>query len=359
MSSSSSSSSSSSEAVTRTVLGWSAAMMQSGVSPAGMHAFSAASAAAAEASLPSSLCATFSAVSGDIAEQLSDCLLGLGAQSVVVQEARAEGQPEQEKFGAEAGLWDSCQVLAHFPLEHNVDETVAAVQDILELPGLSFELEEVVDQEWVEQIKASYVPVQIAEGLYIVPEWSEPADPAALNIRLTPGVAFGTGEHPTTKLCLRYLAGQDLQGCSVCDYGTGSGVLAIAALLMGASSAVGTDTDPLAVRAAEANAGLNGMQGRFSVVGCGANLDDADPLLQLEPSTPRLFDVVVANILRGPLLELQPRLTAYCRPGGRLALSGILAEQAPDVVAAYSPYFEDFQVSTEGSWALVTARRKQ
>eukprot|EP00879_Flechtneria_rotunda_P033157 GHRR01036694.1.p1 GENE.GHRR01036694.1~~GHRR01036694.1.p1 ORF type:complete len:182 (+),score=51.90 GHRR01036694.1:303-848(+) len=169
-----------------------------------------------------------------------------------------------------------------------------------------------------------------------------------------------SGEHPTTRLCLRLLASLSLQGSTVMDYGTGSGILAIAALLLGAESAVGTDTDPLAVRAAEANAALNGVACKLRVVRCGPNLNDLDPLLQLsgKGQDGNTFDLVVANILRGPLVELQPRLTAYCKPGGQIALSGILDAQAPDVIEAYSPGFEGFQVHTDGGWALVTARSK-
>eukprot|EP00775_Hariotina_reticulata_P008826 gene8826-9005_t len=248
---------------------------------------------------------TFSPVTGDTAEQLCDCLLGFGAQSVVIEEFRPPGGLEQERFGADADLWDDCQVMAHFELQVSGKAANSAA------PSLSYTQEQVVDQEWVAQIKASYVPVQVAEGLYIVPEWSEPEDSTAINIILTPGVAFGTGEHPTTKLCLRHLRSLTLEGCSIMDYGAGSGVLAIAALLMGATSAVATDIDPLAVRAAEANAALNGVQQQMQVLQCGPCLQDPDPV-----------------------------------------------QQAPDVVDAYNAVFEDFQVSCDGSWALITARRQ-
>ncbi|KAF8064663.1 prmA [Scenedesmus sp. PABB004] len=360
-----------SEAVTRSVLGAAWTLMAAGVAPSGVAAFAAASEAASVGpDLPSSLRVTFAPMSGQQAEALSDALLGFGAQSVVLQEARAPGAAEQEVFGAESGVWDSCEVLAHFALEEDVHAVVATARDILGLAALPFDVEAVVDQEWVAQIKASYVPVQVCERLSIVPDWCEPGGAGAdagggapgggVRVRLTPGIAFGTGEHPTTKLCLRHLAGlPDLHGQRVVDYGCGSGVLAIAALLLGAASAVGTDTDPLAVRAAEANAVLNGVQGRLTVVRCGASLHDPDPLLALPAGAEGApADLVVANILRGPLLELAPRLAAYARPGGRLALSGILAEQAPDILAAYGDAFEGFEVATEGSWALVTATRK-
>lgn len=195
---------------------------------------------------------------------------------------------------------------------------------------------------------------------------------------LTPGVAFGTGEHPTTRLCLRAIArlgglpveegGQQneqnrLEKKRVLDYGTGSGVLAVAALLLGASRAVGTDTDPLAVRASAANARLNGVSGAFVAMRVAPDLPDADEDDEDDEAGARLrreagggFDLVVANILRGPLLELAPRLARLCAPGGRLLLSGILAEQAPEVQARYASLgFARFAVETEGSWAALSA----
>lgn len=346
--------------------------MFAGIPPTGLHAFCTAAFSPDSGSNPSSSSSNYPTslatsqrvslgpVPGWQAELLSDALLGFGAQSVVVEEFRADGQQEQERFGAEADLWDNCRLLVHFAVEHDVEDTLQNVKEACDLPDLQHSVELVVDQEWVSQIKASYVPVQVADGLYIIPDWSQPVDTSATNIILTPGVAFGTGEHPTTKLCLCTLTQMKLAGADVMDYGTGSGVLAIAALLLGASRAVGTDTDPLAVRASAANAELNGLQDRLQLVQCGAGLSDPDPLLQLQqgPASGRCFDLVMANILRGPLLELQPRLAAYCKPGGHLVLSGILQEQVPDVLAAYEPHFEGFEVATEGSWACVTAVRR-
>lgn len=282
-----------------------------------------------------------------------------------VEEHRPPGAPEQEIFddgSGESGVWDRCDVVAFFALEDDAAEAVRCAADAVELPDARFELEEIANEGWVEQIKASYVPLRIADDLYIVPEWCEPEDPAALNIVMQPGVAFGTGEHPTTRLCLQHLlrSRQWLAGKRVMDYGTGSGVLAIAALKLGAAHATGTDTDSLAVQSAQRNGELSGVPPAvFEVYQCGAALDDPEPV---ERATGKAaaggYDLVVANILRGPLVELQPRLASYVRSGGRLALSGILAEQAAEVVAAYSRDFADFQTSVDSTWALVTAVRK-
>ncbi|PNH00652.1 Ribosomal protein L11 methyltransferase, partial [Tetrabaena socialis] len=190
---------------------------------------------------------TISAVGGLLADSLSDELLSLGAQSVVLQEHRPPGAPEQEIFddGQSRELWELCDLVAHFALEADVAGTLALAADALELPAeapLVWEVKPVANEEWVEQIMASYVPLQLAPDLWVIPEWSQPEDLAAVNIILQPGVAFGTGEHPTTRLCLLELralaAGGQLAGCSLLDYGTGSGVLAIAALKYGALRAV-------------------------------------------------------------------------------------------------------------------------
>eukprot|EP00877_Chromochloris_zofingiensis_P010293 jgi/Chrzof1/5517/Cz16g06020.t1 len=284
--------------------------------------------------------------------------MSFGAQSVVVEECRQDNQAEQEIFGQSEELWDTCNLIAHFELEHDIEATISTARDILELPDVHYSIEPVGSMEWNEQIKASYIPLKVADGLYIIPEWSEPEDLNAINIRLQPGIAFGTGEHPTTRLCLKHLLSANLKGCHVMDYGTGSGVLAIGALLLGAARAVGTDTDPLAVRVAAQNAKLNGVEEDFDVYKCEPSIHEPDPLQQSSWQGHQ-FDLVVANILFRPLLELQPRLTSYCKPGGRLLVSGILQEQAAEIMAAYEADFEDFEVVWEGSWACVTAVKQR
>ncbi|KAI7836968.1 hypothetical protein COHA_009152 [Chlorella ohadii] len=339
-------------------------------------------------------------VPGGVAEEVAEVLLAYGAQSVAVEEYRPDGAREQEIFAdehAEGRVWDRCIVVAYFPPEE------VAAAGLLETTAADFGLshqhvsvEAVRTQDWEQSIKSweqsvqecgllvpsyphflpvmplgweqglrdSYQPAQVGEGLWIVPVWSQPPDPAAVNIRLEPGLAFGTGDHPTTRLCLRWLQALQqrgvLQGAAVMDYGTGSGVLAVAALLMGAARAVGTDIEPLAVKATVSNAVLNSVADRLDAYACAASLEQQEPLAAAGvPEERRQFEVTVANILQGPLVALAPRLAAYTKPGGLLGLSGILQEQTPAVLEAYGPYFEGFEVQTEDRWALVTAVRKQ
>jgi len=370
------------EYVTRMMLHATAGAAAAGIPPEAVSALMASSSSGDSGALEGPTCRRIivPGLSGDAADFLSDMLLGYGAQSVMVQEHRPPGAPEQQIYEDGSGptpLWDKCDVVAYFALEEDAGAVLQGAAEVLQDAGLlqqlpasqqqqqqaegllHFSAEEVVNEQWVEQIKASYVPIKISDSLYIVPEWSSPEDPAAINIILQPGVAFGTGEHPTTRLCLQRLQQLDLTGRTVMDYGAGSGVLALAALKLGASCAVGTDVDSLAVRAASRNAELNGVSERMKVLLCGPSLDDPEPLQQAGVAlpSPEGFSLVVANILRGPLVELAPRLAGYAAPGAQLVLSGILAEQVPDVKEAYQEYFSGFDVTTEGSWACVTAVR--
>ncbi|CAL8464521.1 g4056 [Coccomyxa elongata] len=290
---------------------------------------------------------------------MTDELLSLGALSASVEEYRAADEPEQEIFGDTSEVWERCTVQALFAASTDVDAVLAQWQTHSgSAVPLKYEVEEVPDQEWMDSVRASYQPARIGDGLWIVPTWCTPPEPSATNIILEPGLAFGTGEHPTTRLCLRALAQLPLGGTRVIDYGTGSGVLAIAALKMGASEAVGTDTDPLAVQSAACNAGLNGVAAGFRAVQCSASPSAPEPLAaaglaDVEGS----FDVCVANILQGPLLELGPRLASYVTSGGKILLSGILVEQWPAVEDVYKPFFGDFEIVFEEKWALVLGTR--
>lgn len=306
-------------------------------------------------------------VPGSAAEELAEVLLAYGAQSTAVEEYRPQGGAEQEIFAdehADGRVWDRCTVVAYFPPELDGGAILAGAAADFGLTDRQRTVEEVRTQDWEQSIRDSYRPAQVAEGMWIVPIWSQPADPAATNIMLEPGLAFGTGDHPTTRLCLRWLqrlqSSGSLAGAAVMDYGAGSGVLAVAALLLGASRAVGTDIEPLAVKSTVANARLNGVSDRLASYQCAANLEQEEPLAAAQvPAEQRLFDVTVANILQGPLVALAPRLAAYTKPGGLLGLSGVLNEQTPAVIEAYSPWFEGFTVETEDRWALVTATHRQ
>jgi ribosomal protein L11 methyltransferase len=188
--------------------------------------------------------------------------------------------------------------------------------------------------------------MRFGQRLWIVPSWHAAPEPDAVNLLLDPGLAFGTGTHPTTALCLEWLDGQDLNDCNLLDFGCGSGILAIAALLLGAKQAVGTDIDVQALEASRDNAGRNHIEAeRF-------------PLYLPEDLPQEQADVLVANILAGPLVALAPQLASLVKPGGRLALSGILAEQGEEVAAAYADTFDLDPIANRDGWVRITGRRR-
>jgi len=192
----------------------------------------------------------------------------------------------------------------------------------------------------------NFQPMRFGQRLWIVPSWHAAPQPEAVNLLLDPGLAFGTGTHPTTALCLEWLDGQDLNDCTVIDFGCGSGILAIAALLLGAPQAIGTDIDPQALEASRDNAGRNGIDpARFPVY-----------LPADMPQQPA--EVVVANILAGPLVSLAPQITALVKAGGRLALSGILAEQAEEVRVAYADAFDLDPTAIKDGWVRISGVKR-
>ena len=187
----------------------------------------------------------------------------------------------------------------------------------------------------------NFHPMQFGDRLWICPSWREIPAPEAVNVMLDPGLAFGTGTHPTTSLCLKWLDSQNTKGQSVVDFGCGSGILAVAALKLGASSAIGIDIDPQALQASKENARRNAVDHLLSVF-----LPKDQPQIQA--------DFVLANILSGPLLELRDVISDYCKPGGKLVLSGILAEQIPVIEKAYGEFFTLEASQIEGEWARVS-----
>jgi ribosomal protein L11 methyltransferase len=268
---------------------------------------------------------------GRHAEALSDALLDAGALSASLEDADAGSIDEEALFGepggdAPAKSWKRSRVVALFDHDAPIDDVLRAAFDqvgITDAPTV--ERREVADANWVALTQAQFGPIAIGDRLWVVPSWHplpEGADAAdAVVLRLDPGMAFGTGDHPTTRLCLRWLAAELAPGRSVIDYGCGSGILAIAAKQLGAGRVVGTDIDEQAVAAARANAAANDVDARF------------------EPSTAFVAepaDVVVANILSNPLKVLAPLLGSLVAPGGRLVLSGVLERQWEEVAAAYA-----------------------
>jgi ribosomal protein L11 methyltransferase len=205
-------------------------------------------------------------------------------------------------------------------------------------------VQSVADRDWVRETQAQFAPIRVSPRLWIVPSWHAAPDPAALNIVLDPGLAFGTGGHPTTRLCLNWLERAIGGGESVIDYGCGSGILAIAAMKLGAGSAVGIDIDAQALLAARGNA----IQNRVEVEFRGAAARACPPA-----------DIVVANILARPLIVLAPLLAGLTAPGGRLALAGLLAAQAQDVHAAYDEWFDLGREGEEEGWVVLAGTRKE
>lgn len=201
------------------------------------------------------------------------------------------------------------------------------------------------DKDWEREWMENFHPMQFGQRLWICPSWRDVPDPEAVNVMLDPGLAFGTGTHPTTALCLTWLDGQELGGQTVIDYGCGSGILGIAALKLGAGRVIGVDIDPQAIEASRENAARNGVENGVE--------------LYLPADRPQLqADVLVANILAGPLRELASDIASLVKPGGRLALSGILATQAEEVRAAYLPWFEMDAPVEQEEWVRLSGIRK-
>lgn len=281
----------------------------------------------------------------DTVEALSDALEALDALSVSVEDADAHTDAEQALFG-EPGLpppkagWQRSKVVALFKEEAVAQEAVRLLQPQDFFAGCAvLGITPVADQDWVRLTQSQFAPVPITDEFWIVPTWHEPPDQARQVIRLDPGLAFGTGTHPTTRMCLRWIARQQMQGQRVLDYGCGSGILAIAAAKFGATSVDAVDIDPAAVDAARANAQANGV-----------HITAGLP----ELATGR-YRTVLANILATPLKMLAPLLCAHVAPGGSLVLAGILERQADELKAAYAPHAALEVSDSEDGWVLMTA----
>jgi ribosomal protein L11 methyltransferase len=286
-------------------------------------------------------------VSGRDAERLSDTLMEAGALSVDVTDADA-GTPDEcavfDEPGEASRSWRRCVLTALFAEEADV---AGAVKDACAAIGsdapTDLVVDVVADQDWVRLTRSQFKPIRITPSLWIIPSWEDAPDPDAINLRLDPGVAFGTGSHPTTRLCLHWLAEQRPADVEVLDYGCGSGILAIAALRLGAKSAVGVDIDPQALVAARDNATQNSVSARFHAPGS-------------EPPGP--YRIVLANILANPLMALAPLLASRTEAGGSIVLSGILEDQAREVAATYARWFDMSVPLFEEGWSLVVGRRR-
>ncbi|GAA5172598.1 50S ribosomal protein L11 methyltransferase [Viridibacterium curvum] len=263
-----------------------------------------------------------------LAEALSEALMEAGALSVSIEDADAGTELEKPQFG-EPGhvnerLWDHSNVVALFDDSGDLAHMLAEASGRAGLDSIPpFRVDEVEEQNWVQLTQAQFDPIHIDDRLWIVPSWHEAPNPDAINIVMDPGMAFGTGSHPTTRLCLQWILAEVETGNSVLDYGCGSGILGIVAAKVGAGKVVGMDIDENAVTASRDNAERNGVSAEW---------------LSSAQQVAGQYDRVVANILTNPLCVLAPSIAARVAPGGKLALSGVLATQAQQVIDAYKPW---------------------
>ena len=291
------------------------------------------------------------------AEVLSEALLAFGALSTDIHDAAAGTEREQVLFdepGESSGeFWFASELTALFNADVDIPAIVQAATEAAQLSGPPrYHVKYVEEQDWVRSTQSQFSPIRISSRLWIVPSWHEIPDPAAVNLILDPGLAFGTGTHPSTQLCLEWLDENVRGGEDVLDYGCGSGILAIAALKLGAGHVVGIDIDPQAVEASRRNALLNQCQE--------TKVEFHMPPVETQAGAESggQADMVVANILANPLIMLAPILISATRKGGQIALSGILMEQAEEVMQVYRQYFDMRIARDREGWALLTGMRK-
>lgn len=279
-----------------------------------------------------------------LAEQISDYLTDIGAVSVTFMDS--QDTPIFEPLPGETRLWGNTDIMALFDAETDMQHIVEMLhQENILTENAAYKVEQIEDKDWEREWMDNFHPMQFGKRLWICPSWRDVPDENAVNVMLDPGLAFGTGTHPTTALCLEWLDSLDLQGKTVIDFGCGSGILAIAALKLGAKSAVGIDIDPQAIIASRNNAEQNGVSDRLQVF-----------LAEQKPENLQA-DVVVANILAGPLKELAPIINQLVKPNGVLGLSGILETQAEAVTAAYRSDFALDPVAVREEWCRITGQK--
>ena len=281
----------------------------------------------------------------DELEATEDSLLALGAVSITLSDAQDE--PIYEPLPGDTPVWQDSIITGMFDakqeLEDLYDHLLKLLPDHQVATARMTILEE---QDWERVHLQHFNPIQCADNLWVVPSWLEPPDPAAINIRLDPGLAFGTGSHPTTALCLDWMAHEDLNHQSVIDYGCGSGILSIAAAKLGAKQVFGVDIDPQAVDASLENSRRNGIKPDLLHISLSSKLD-IDKV-----------DLLIANILSGPLVVLAPKFADMIKPGGKILLSGILKTQVNDIKCAYQSWFDLDPESIREDWVRVTGTRK-
>jgi ribosomal protein L11 methyltransferase len=291
-------------------------------------------------------------VAREHAEALSDALMEAGALSVSVEDADEGTEQEQPLFG-EPGMepkeaaWEHSRVVALTDVDADQAAIVAEAAAATGLAAVpSFSTRPVADADWVRLTQSQFEPIHIGANIWVVPSWHEAPDPNGLILELDPGLAFGTGSHPTTRLCMEWLEAHPAPGKTVLDYGCGSGILAMVAKKLGALDVAGVDIDPQAIESARANAERNHCQIDYY-------LPDAFAVSPKAQHASGKFDIVVANILSSPLKLMAPMLSGRVAPGGSLILSGVLARQAEEVAAAYAPFIKLGVWAEQDGWVAL------
>lgn len=289
--------------------------------------------------------------SPELAPELEEHLSDHGALAITLLDAA--DQPVLEPERGETPLWDDIHINALFPAEQDPRQLIEQIKVGYlpkHLPPLNIQLLE--DQVWERAWMADFKPIIFANRLRIYPSWSEIPEQNGIIMKLDPGLAFGTGTHPTTSLCLEWLDQQNLEQLSLIDYGCGSGILGIAALLLGAGKVYGVDNDPQALLATQDNCEKNRIAPELFPV-----LLPTEFLAQIKEQQIAPQDMVLANILAGPLISLAGYLSALVKVDGRILLSGILVEQADAVMAAYQPYFDLDAPTIRDGWVRISGQR--
>ncbi len=277
------------------------------------------------------------------ASKINNILSGFGASSVTYMDT--VDNPVYEPLPGETKLWNKTTVIGLF----EADADIAPITEFLNKTygkKITVRVEQLEDKDWVREWMNNFHPIQCGSKLWICPSWCEVPDTNAVNVMLDPGLAFGTGTHPTTFMCLNWLDSLDLKDKEIVDFGCGSGILAVSALKLGAKSAIGIDIDPQAVESSAQNAERNGVKDRLSLY------------LPSEQPQEIKADVLVANILAGPLRELAPTLKDMVKPNGKFAISGIIQSQCEELVKIYSEWFELDEPVFKEEWVRISGIRK-
>ncbi|MEZ9527058.1 50S ribosomal protein L11 methyltransferase [Enterovibrio norvegicus] len=279
------------------------------------------------------------------AETIGDMLMEeAGALSVTFLDAK--DTPVFEPLPGETRLWGETDILALYDAETDMDAVLAILKaSPLLADDFAYKVEQLEDKDWERAWMDNFKPMQFGQRLWVCPSWCDAPDPNAVNIMLDPGLAFGTGTHPTTALCLEWLDGQELTGKTVIDFGCGSGILSLAALLLGAEKVIGIDIDPQALQASKDNAERNGVADRLELY-----------LPQDQPDNLKA-EFVVANILAGPLRELSPVIKSLMMPNGKLAMSGVLDTQAESVADCYRDELTIDDIIVKEEWCRITGQK--